>query len=253
MSRSRMFGDDEPGSADNASPRRTIVGGRPPEPASAAPPVPTGIQRLLRMAALDGSFLAQLVERRAEVAPAAGVELTATEVAILRAIPGEQLIAMAARMPPPAEPPRREFLRQSAATAVVLLGGAALAACDACSSPVIVRGATADMPAPLPPPPLPPPQPQPQFAEPPPPRPDVNDMQTEGGAAPDEPPPRPDQMPPPPAGIRPDIPPEPQPPPPYPSPPGGARPDMPPEPETPRPEQSHPTRGIRSDDPLKKK
>ena len=216
MSRSRMFGDDAPGDADNASPRRTIVGSRPPEPRGALPPVPTGIQRLLRMAALDASFMARLLELRGDIAAAADVELSATEKAILRAIPSDQIVAMVENLPPPAAP-RREFLRQSAASAVVLLGGAALAACEACSSPpgpVIVRGAQSDMPPEAPPP------------EPPPPRPEVNEMQTEGGAAPHEPPPpRPEEMP------R----------------PAGIMPDLPPEPEPPRPDSAQPTRGIRPD------
>ena len=266
MSRLRMFGDDEPETTENASPRRTIVGGRPPEAAGPAPAVPTGLQRLLRLAALDEEFRAQLIERRDEVASAAGVELTDTERAILRVTPAAQIVAMAQHMPPP-EAPRREFLRQTAATAVVLLGGAALAACESCGPFLLTRGATADMPRPvLPPPPDGGMWAQPPPPEPPPPRPDVNLMPTEGGAAPDEPPPRPDvnqmqttggiapDLPPPPpqppvAGVRPDVPPEPQPPPPYVSPPGGARPDLPPES---RPDTTRPSRGIAPDVPPKK-
>lgn len=253
MGRSRMFDGEVPEGSDRddvpegpVSPRTTIVGGRPPEPAGPPPPVPTGIQRLLRLAAIDRAFLEQLVEKRDAIAAVVGVALTPTESAVLRAASRQQLEAMAAHLPPP-EPARRDFLRQSAATAVVLLGGAALAACEACGpAPGPVRGATADMPPVVPPAPdggTATPSP---FAEPPPPRPDVNDMQTEGGAAPDEPPPPPPPPYPPPGGARPDLPPE------RPEqvlPVAGVPPDMPPE----RPETARPTRGIRPDVPPERK
>jgi hypothetical protein len=247
-----MFGPE--GEADErggpASPRTTIVGGRPPEAKAGLPPVPIGLERLLRLAATDAAFAAELVKRRAAVAGVAGVELTRNEAAILAAIPAAQLEAMIARVPPPA-PPRRDFLQMAAASAVVALGGAALASCDGCPM-TMTRGVQPDLP---------------------PERPDANPMSLEGGAAPHEPPPRPDDvvvpqgntpdMPPPqeykppeapqwprpdaaprPTGIVPDLPPpRPQDVPMQSS--GGAAPDVPP----PRPSQSHPTRGIRSDDP----
>jgi hypothetical protein len=144
MSRSRMFGDDEP---KNPSPRTTIVGGQPPGHSAELPPVPTGIQRLLRLASVDPAFARELGARRAEMGAAAGIELTASERAILQAIPAAQLQAMIAGLPPPEED-RRTFLRQSAASAVVLLGGALLG--PACP----VRGSRSDVP-PEPAPPRP--------------------------------------------------------------------------------------------------
>ncbi|MBI2898335.1 MAG: hypothetical protein HYY06_32595 [Deltaproteobacteria bacterium] len=235
MSRSRMLGGDVPEEVGAESPRTTIVGARPPEGPGAAPPVPVGIQRLLRLAAVDEVFRQELVARRAQVAEAAGVKLTATESAILDAIPAGQILTMAESVPVP-EPARRDFLRQTAASAVVLLGGAALAACEACGGPFPgpVGGARPDIPPPVPPPV--PPEPPPAspdggpFAEPPPPRPDH--AGPPAGIAPDRPPPRPDPVTPV-AGIAPDVPP--------PRPetgltaPGGARPDWPPEPEPPPP------------------
>ncbi len=152
-----MAGDDRP----LPSPRTTIVGGRPPEDGAGLPPVPTGIQRLLRLASVDAAFADELVRRPLEVARTAGVELIPSEATILRSIPAEQLGSMAARLPPP-PPQRREFLRQTAATAVVLLGGAAL--------PGALGGCC------------------PGEIEPE--RPDINLMQGEGGADPEEPPPR---------------------------------------------------------------
>ncbi|MBI5500582.1 MAG: hypothetical protein HY907_10085 [Deltaproteobacteria bacterium] len=178
------------------SPRTTIVGGRPPEKADAAQTVPTGLQRLLRLASFDGAFREELIRRRGAAAKAAGVPLTASESAVLAAIPAEQLAQMAGNLPPPA-PGRREFLRQTAATAVVLLGGAALGSTQV-GCPLAAGGARPDMP--------PPPEDrdagaeaeaQPEQDHPvtrgisvdiPPERPDQSEMMTGGGAAPDMPP-----------------------------------------------------------------
>jgi hypothetical protein len=214
MSRSRMFGDDDP---KNPSPRTTIVGGQPPlscrgasppapQPQEDAdlPPVPTGLQRLMRLASVDPAFARELGARRAEVAAAAGIELTASERAILQAIPAAHLQAMIGGLPPPDED-RRSFLRQTAASAVVLLGGAVLG--PGCP----VRGSRADVP-------------------------------------PEPTPPRPDEPPPVPAGARIDVPPEAPPRPLEPTaPPAGIRPDVPAEPPPPRPADNQPTRGIRPD------
>jgi len=98
---------------------------------SPTPPVPVGIQRLLRLAAVDEAFRAQLLEKRDAVARAAGVELTETERAVLRAASEAQLDAMAKHLPPPASP-RREFFRQTAATAAAVLAGSALLASESC-------------------------------------------------------------------------------------------------------------------------
>lgn len=219
MGRSRMFGDEAPAeSGSSASPRTTIVGGRPPEPSVGLPPVPTGIERLLRLAAVDQAFRQVLVERRGAAAEAAGFELTPNEGAILSAIPANQLVAMAESLPAPAQP-RRQFLQQAAASAVLALGGAALANCADCDP---TRGIRSDVPQ----------------------RPEHNEMQETGGAAPDIPP---EPESPPPRPEHPEIPPEPQPPP---RPDhsdmqgnGGAAPDLP----SLRPPEKHLTRGITHD------
>jgi hypothetical protein len=126
MSRSRMF-DDDPLEMD-PSPRTTIVGGRPSAPPSDPPPIPTGIQRLLGRAAVDSGFLKSLLARRGDVAASAGVDLTASERAILAAIPASTLERMAVSLPQ-ARADRRAFLYEAAATAVVLLGGG-VGGCD---------------------------------------------------------------------------------------------------------------------------
>ncbi|MBI5502218.1 MAG: hypothetical protein HY907_18385 [Deltaproteobacteria bacterium] len=249
MSRSRMFRDDEPMDSRCVSPRTTIVGGRPPETRTDLPPVPTGIQKLLRLASVDPSFRAELLRRRAGIAPVSSVELTASEAAILAAIPDVQLEQMILMMPPPPAS-RRTFLRQTASTAVMLLGGAVLAECvSAC------KGHRADAP----------------------PSGDADaaggaDVPTEAGGASDVPrppgppvwegpPPRPEDMPPP-AGIQPDWPPGPSDEEPVPARPdvnpmeaeGGIAPHLPEpqdagEPEVVRPEEPMVSRGIRPDEP----
>jgi hypothetical protein len=204
MKRSRMFDDEAPERAGTPSPRTTIVGGRPPEEGASLPPVPTGIQRLLYLAAADEAFRRVLCERRAGAAEAAGVELTASEAAILGAVTDAQLEAMIASIPPPPVE-RRSFLRETAASAVLALGGAALATTCTASC---TRGATADVPAQKPGLPNagataePPPPSRPTHREteteggaaphpPPPPRPTHRETETEGGAAPHPPPPPP--------------------------------------------------------------
>jgi hypothetical protein len=249
-----MFGDDEPSAGENPSPRTTIVGGRPPERRTDLPPVPVGLQRLLRLASVDAAFRRTLVARRAAVAEAAGVRLTPSETAVLAAIPAGQLERMAERMPPPPAA-RRDFLRRTAATAVVLLGGAVLSGNPACTpqrtgvaetSPAPSPAADADGEEAAPP--------RPGHREMDeeggmspgedlPPRPNYREMEVDGGISPDieddpereqadaeEVPDRPYDPPPPPAGIRPDlVEPVPPPPPPPTRPPvsRGIAPDVP--------------------------
>jgi hypothetical protein len=106
----------------------------PHDRADDLPPIPTGIQELLRLAAVDPVFRRELLARRDELAPIAAIALTSSERAILRAVPAAQLQAMIANLPPPA-PDRRGFLREAAASAAVLLGGAAVVASEACRRP----------------------------------------------------------------------------------------------------------------------
>lgn len=218
MGRSRMFDDDEPEAGKNPSPRTTIVGGRPPDAGAKLPPVPTGMQTLLRMAALDAGFRRELLEKRGSVAHAAGVALNPTELKILSAVPEKQLEAMIGAMPPPTEG-RRSFLQQTAASAVLLLGGAGLVEATTSCDRKPATGTDANTPQ----------------------RPDHNETMTEGGAAPHEPPPT---EPPPEDPIPQDPPPDaaldkPPPRPDVPAPPTGIQPDMP----------SPKTRGISHDMP----
>ena len=92
----------------------------------AAEGVPTGIQRLLRRAAVDEPFRRRLLESPAAVA-AADAELTPRERAVLAAVPPAQLAAMIASVQPAPGIDRRAFVRAS--SSVLLLGGVALTAC----------------------------------------------------------------------------------------------------------------------------
>jgi hypothetical protein len=136
-------------------------------PATEVPAVPTGLQRLLRLAAVDAGFARELLARRAAVADAAGVGLTPGERAVLQSVPAAQLEVMVRTLPPPPVA-RRDFLRRTAATAVVLLGGAALGtAAPAHAAPAYAApGAPAD--------------PAERVA-----RPRHSEMQTKGGIDPD--------------------------------------------------------------------
>lgn len=158
MARSSEFEKEEAGGS----------GGHPPEGQGDLPPVPTGIQKLLRLAGEDPQFRRLFLTQRADVSGAAGVVLAPSERAILAAVPTRQLEAMIDRVPP-AAPDRREFFRQTAASAVVLLGGATLGhTVSGCE-----KKATS-------------------LREDDPSRPDRNTTKEVGGAAPDEPPPRPE-------------------------------------------------------------
>jgi hypothetical protein len=169
------------------------------------PPVPTGLQTLVRMAALDAAFLDQLLDRRADAAAAAGIELSPSERAILAALPREQLIGMARSVPAP-PPDRRQFLAGAAAAAAALLLGSACGEHRPVGKPV-----------PQPPDAAPPPDaspPRPAESHPtrgivhdlPGSRPTINNTTMTGGSAPDVPEPRPERTTPSGGGHAPDHP-----------------------------------------------
>ena len=140
------------------------------------------------------------------MADSAGIELAASERAILESVPRAQIEAMIDNMPPP-PPARREFLRRAAASTVALLGGPAIAqlALTGCDDGPVSKGIRPD----YPPGTEPEPQPEGTGTEPnegngeeilPP----VDRDRVTRGIRPDLPPVEP---PPPVQGIRPDVPP----------------------------------------------
>jgi hypothetical protein len=95
-------------------------------PTRPADGTPTGIQRLVRRAAVEEAFRRRLLAAPAAVA-AADPELTPRERAVLAAVPRAQLAAMIDAVRPTAGIDRRAFVRAS--SSVLLLGGVALTAC----------------------------------------------------------------------------------------------------------------------------
>ncbi len=135
------------------------------------PPIPVGMQKLLRRAAADADCHARVLAVRGEAAAEVGIELNAREKAMLAAVTEAQLRGMIEALGP--APGRRGFLQQA-----VLLGGVTLglSGCED-QSPVLTAGVRPDVPPPTVPEVVPSPA-------------------------------RSDEAPPPPAGIRPDVPPE---------------------------------------------
>jgi len=108
------------------------------------PPIPSGLSDVLERAARDRTFRQGLLSDRDAALNAAGIALSARELAILGAIPPAQLGAMIARFTVLGGE-RRKFLEQAAATAVTVLGGAALTAFQASCKKKPTRAENADM------------------------------------------------------------------------------------------------------------
>jgi hypothetical protein len=93
------------------------------------PPVPLGLEHVLALAAAHEGFAQELLTRRSEALLASGVELTASERAMLQALPAATLAQMAEALRPRlAAPERRRFFERAAAALVVVGGGAVGAA-----------------------------------------------------------------------------------------------------------------------------
>ncbi len=101
--------------------RTTIVGGRPTGSGRGTGSIPRGVEVLLKKAALDAEFRELLCGERIRAAEAIGLELDAAEIAMLTAIPREQLESIIAQTLVPVEQ-RRVFLGRMAAPMLALLG-----------------------------------------------------------------------------------------------------------------------------------
>ena len=125
---SRRFDAKARDRGEAQSPRRTVVGGRPPERADPWQPTPEGIELLLAAASHDDDFRRCLLDDPLAAARRAEVRLLESEQAILRAVPPAQLAAMLDGLAL-SNPARRRFLRSAATTALTVFAGTALAAC----------------------------------------------------------------------------------------------------------------------------
>jgi len=141
--------------------RRTIVGVRPPEAAESLPPIPRGIEVLIKKASVDPAFRELLLADREAAAREIELDLAPSERAILAAVPAQDLEAFIDRVRVPEEH-RRVFLGRAAAAMLALVGGSAmLASCVKGTRPdAPVKGIRPDRPgqetkekAPSPPPP----------------------------------------------------------------------------------------------------
>jgi hypothetical protein len=123
----------------------STVGGQPQGNQRELPPIPSGIEQLLAMAAVDERFARALQEDRASAVDASGVDLGSTEAGILSAIDDatlERMVAgIGATMP---EQDRRAFLGRSAAALVALVGAGSSASCQCPAT--VVKGVRPDRP-----------------------------------------------------------------------------------------------------------
>ena len=80
----------------------------PSDEKGAVPPIPVGLEELVSMGAASEEFAGALLDNPGETARASGVEMTATEQAMLRAIPAAQLAQVigALGLPPEGTPSR---------------------------------------------------------------------------------------------------------------------------------------------------
>lgn len=101
--------------------RTTIVGGRPPGSGKGIGPVPRGLEVLLKKAAVDEVFRARLLAERGASAGLIGLDLAASERALLAAVPEAQLRDMIAGTRVP-EGQRLAFLGNVAALMFAALG-----------------------------------------------------------------------------------------------------------------------------------
>ncbi|GEM_PF-3225218 len=138
-----------------ASPERTIVGGRPPEERKVLKNIPVGIQKLMLESSGSDEEMESMAADPFKAAKEKGISLTESEKLILLSTTPEQLKVMAGHIRTP-RLERREFILQSAA-AVALAAGSALLLPEIAQadqllaqgqkSQVQTRGITLDVPA----------------------------------------------------------------------------------------------------------
>ncbi len=114
----RMARPDETG--DTGGQGHTIVGGRPSGATDRGRGIPRGMELLLKRAAVDSAFRADLLARRARVADELNLPLDRTERSMLDGIPEAQLRGIITATPVP-EPQRKLLSGASAAAMLALL------------------------------------------------------------------------------------------------------------------------------------
>ena len=97
----------------------TIVGGRPQAPRSMRSDIPRGLEILVKRAAIDTSFRAELLKRREKIAEELKIPLDASEIAMLACIPSEHLEKMIQATEVP--PAQHKLLAKGTAAAMLAL------------------------------------------------------------------------------------------------------------------------------------
>lgn len=123
---------------DPSSPQTTIVGGQPPSRLRRTlKGVPVGMERALLLAASDPDFRQALAEDAGAAVARWNLELRPSELAMLRAIPADQLEATIAGLDiTPQNLQRRRFLRSVAAGVATLAAADAMLGCDGDDDPL---------------------------------------------------------------------------------------------------------------------
>jgi hypothetical protein len=118
----------------------TIVGAQPPRRQRSKVQVSAGVERILFLAATDSAFHRLLLQDREAAVKASRVELTASELLMLRAAPAAQLEAtIAALNVTPENLDRRRFMKAVAISAAAVAAAETLGGCGDDD-----KGATAD-------------------------------------------------------------------------------------------------------------
>ncbi|MDQ7825028.1 MAG: hypothetical protein RDV48_19665 [Candidatus Eremiobacteraeota bacterium] len=138
--KSPLYGGTVP--QGQASPPRTIVGGRPPEKEKALSGLPQGIQKLIIASSMNEEFKDRLMKDPMAAASYLGVTLAPSEQAILAAVPKSQLVTMIDHMKVPSIP-RRQFIKNSAAS-LALAAAASLGFTTDALGQVICTGISPD-------------------------------------------------------------------------------------------------------------
>ena len=114
-----MTRDERPREQDAV--RTPIVVGHPPGSGKALGPIPRGLEVLVKKAVVDPEFRQVLLEKRARAADEIGLQLEPAEVAMLNAVPAEQLQTIIANTNV-SEVSRAAFLGRAAAVMLAALG-----------------------------------------------------------------------------------------------------------------------------------
>jgi len=108
----------------NISSGAQVSSGSSPNSGPAPAPIPHAIEVLVKKASVDSEFRTLLFEKRTEAAKAIGLELSAAEAMMLRAVPDKQLDAIINRTSVPRQH-RRAFLGTTATAMLAALGAIA--------------------------------------------------------------------------------------------------------------------------------